>query len=69
MYLEMVGLRAVPRNSYGGGGGRAYILPRKMGMVPMTEEYQYIREEFMKKCMKLTSFPLNSSTQSFFLGS
>ena len=57
--LILNALRAIPRNvSWGGGECGAYILPIKMGMVPMIEEYMLVREDFVSKCINLTSFSL-----------
>ena len=45
------------------------ILPKNLGVVPMTEECLFIRKDFVSKFKKLTRFPLHRSTKFFFLGS
>ena len=45
---------------------RICILPTKIDVVPMTEEYLFIRKDFMNKCNKLTSFPYAAALNSFF---
>ena len=38
------------------------ILPTKMGVLFLTDEYLFIRKDFMNKYNKLTSFPLHRNT-------
>ena len=44
------------------GGSRAYILPTKMDVVPIIEDYLFTWEDFMDKCNNLTSFLLRRKT-------
>ena len=49
-----------------GRGCRTNNLLTNLGVVPMIEEYLFIREDFMNECNKLTSYPLRRRSQFFF---